>query len=82
MTEYMRKRLARAAALRVNGVDWARVAAAVASRPEVCRRWPARYPAEWEALVAAAFRGLLAEAQAEARQVLAELARWPDGRVR
>ena len=82
MTAYMLRRLATAAALRVRARGWAEVAAAVASRPEVCRRWPDRYPAEWQRLTAEAQRMVQEELRATALQALADLARTGDERMR
>jgi uncharacterized protein YjcR len=41
------QRLAEAARLYVSSMSWEAVAQAVGCRPEVCRRWPQKYPEEW-----------------------------------
>jgi hypothetical protein len=82
MTEYMLRRLARAAALRARGTEWIEVAKAVNSRPVICRRWPDRYPAEWQALYDEARRKLVEETWALAHRVLAEMAGPGTERVR
>jgi len=78
----MLRRLARAAALRARGTEWIEVAKAVKSRPPVCRRWPDRYPAEWQMLYDEARRMAVEETWAVAHRVLAELAGSPDVRIR
>src|SRR5262249_60083163 len=39
-----------AAELRSGGASWEAVAAKVSRRPATCRRWPARFRADWEPL--------------------------------
>lgn len=58
------------------------VAKAVDSRPEVCRRWPDKYPAAWRALMAEARRMVFEEINAEALWVLTQMARSGDGKER
>jgi hypothetical protein len=62
--------LAVAADLRADGNGWDVVATKVGRRPETCRRWPERYPAEWEQLYEAAEDQKVREARAESRAML------------
>jgi len=82
MTRNMLRRLARAAALRARGTEWIEVAKAVKSRPVVCRRWPDRYPAEWQLLYDEARRMAVEETWAVAQRVVAEMGQSADERVR
>ena len=82
MTRYMLKRLARAAMLRARAVDWFLVAKEVKSRPEVCRRWPDKYPEAWQALYREAQRLVWEETEQEALWVLSQMARSADPKER
>lgn len=82
MTRYMLTRLAKAVALRVRAASWVEVAKAVDGRPELCHRWPDRYPAVWRALMNEAQRMVWEETDAEARWVLSRMAQSGDPKER
>ena len=82
MTRYMLKRLARAAALRARGADWIAVAKAVDSRPTVCRRWPDRYPEEWQAFYRQAQQMVFEDLTRRALWELGRMARSSDPKIR
>jgi hypothetical protein len=70
--------LAAAADLRASGISWEAVAARLRRAADTCRRWPARYPALWADLYAAAERGQMTEGRAEATAVLRSHLRLED----
>lgn len=82
MTRRMLNRIAKAAALRARGKNWATVAAEVKARPEICKNWPKRYPAEWEQATDAEQKAMLEESRARAFLSLWEMLRDDNERIR
>ena len=66
----MERLLAAAAESRAAGNSWEVVAAKLNRSPATCRNWPAKHRVQWDALYAAAERQKVAEARAEATNVL------------
>jgi hypothetical protein len=74
--------MALAAAHRARGLKWESVAELLGRAPETVRRWPDRYPEDWQRLYRAAECRVIAEGGAEARTVLRALLFSKDERVR
>jgi len=78
----MLRRLAAAVELFSFGCGWEFIARQLRMRPEVCRRWPLRYPEVWYRLFDEAEKRRDAEAHREAVIVLKHLLYSPDPTVR
>lgn len=82
MTRYMWRRVSRAAQMRARCASWTAVALAVKSRPEVCSRWPTRYPFEWQHAMQAERQRMYEETNVLALQGMKELLMSNDEKVR
>lgn len=82
MTRWMEKRVIRAAELRARAAAWTAVAAEVNSRPEICRRWPERYPEVWRAAYIAERQRAFQETNIVVLRSLKELLVNKDERIR
>lgn len=82
MTRYMWRRVSRAAQMRARCASWEAVAAAVKSRPEVCSRWPMRYPFEWQHAMQAEQRRMFEETNILVLQGLKEMLMHKNEKVR
>jgi hypothetical protein len=72
------QRLAQAARLRVFSICWEVVARALGCRPDVCRRWPQKYPEEWRRFCAQAQQRRYEETNREMLATLQKLSRSDD----
>ncbi len=78
----MRGRLAQAAEWRALGASWPAVADRLGCRPEVCCRWPNRYPELWRHFLASAREKVVQQAFTEGLQILLVQMRSPDEKLR
>lgn len=70
-----------AAEMRAEGAGWDAIATKVRRSTDTVRRWPQRYPREWQRLFREAEERLVADASAESVLVLRKLLRDQDARV-
>lgn len=82
MTRYMWRRVSRAAQMRARCASWEAVAAAVKSRPEVCSRWPMRYPFEWQHAMRAEQQRMFEETNILVLQGLKQMLIHKDEKIR
>jgi hypothetical protein len=78
----MLKRLTAAVEWRSYGFGWTAIAERLGARPEVCARWPNRYPDLWRRVMSAAEERRFAESQRVAHVALMQLLRDPDPMIR
>jgi hypothetical protein len=78
----MQERLREAAEWRAMGASWPAVANQLGCRPEVCERWPDRYPLDWHHFLARAREKLAQETFSEALRVLLSHMRSRNEKVR
>ena len=72
------QRLAEAARLYDSSTSWEAVAQAVGCRPEVCSRWPRKYPEEWGRFYAEAHQQSYEETNRAVLEVIRQMLRSLD----
>jgi hypothetical protein len=76
------QRLAKAARLYVASTSWEAVAQAVGCRPEVCSRWPQKYPEEWGRFCAEARQRSYEEMNRDVLEAIRQMLRSVDPKTR